>query len=87
MDIKINNSVESISRLQSGQMKRSDIKVKNAENGFERSQALDSNLRNTEDVRASLVEKAKGETALSTYPPKETIRKISALLAANMIED
>lgn len=87
MEIKINTNVDSIGRLQSSQTKKSEAKVQSAEIGFERSQALTQSLQDNPDVRVGLVQKAKESTALSTYPPREIIKKIAALLVANQIQD
>jgi hypothetical protein len=84
MEVKLNTNVDSIGRVAAGQSKKNLEKVETDSATFERSAALEKSLRELPDSRADEVAKAKQATALSTYPPPETIKKIAALIFKNV---
>jgi hypothetical protein len=86
MEVKLNPNVDSIGRVAAGQTKRNEAKVEAQAAAFESSEALEQSLRRLPDSRTDAVAKAKQATALSTYPPPETIKKIAALLSKNITE-
>jgi hypothetical protein len=84
MEIKLNTNIDSIGRIATGQPIKTEIKIQGGGAAFEKSEALNQTLRQLPDSRMEKVAVAKENTALSTYPPPETIKKISALLAMNI---
>jgi len=84
MEIKLNTNIDSVSRVAAGQPKKTEVKTQGAGAAFEKSEALNQSLRQLPESRAELVASAKEKTALSTYPPPETIKKISALLSMHI---
>lgn len=81
MEIKLNTSVDAVDRVSASQPKRGAARTEGAGAAFAHSEALDKALWSVPDSRVDVVAKAKQATALSTYPPPETIKKISVLLA------
>jgi hypothetical protein len=53
---------------------------------FTGTEALQTALRAQPEVRPEKVAQARDLVALSTYPPPELLRKISNLLAVNLLE-
>jgi hypothetical protein len=51
---------------------------------FDDSAALNSSLENIPDTRAAAVQRARDLIGDVTYPPEETIRKLSLLLAIKL---
>ncbi len=51
---------------------------------FSRTEALHNSYRDVPDVRSDVVSKAKELVSSSTYPPPETIKRISNLLAMQL---
>lgn len=51
---------------------------------FQSSESLERALRSTPDQRAGEIDRAKALVSESAYPPPETIRKISNLLALSL---
>jgi hypothetical protein len=54
---------------------------------FASSAAMDKTLKNAPDSRPEAVDRAKGLISDVAYPPLETIKKISKLLAININSD
>jgi hypothetical protein len=48
---------------------------------FDNADALEKALERTPDVRSEVVERGKQLVADQTYPPRETLQRIAALLA------
>ena len=83
MEIKLNTTVDSVARVSTNIPAKasrpidsdSDVSV------FETSRALEARLKDLPDVRADKVENGKRLIGDPEYPPRETIRRIAALLA------
>jgi hypothetical protein len=86
MEIRPNRNVEYIPHAGSKQGAR-PVANYGAEglSFFGKAQALESKLASEVEVRAEVVEKGRALVSQSEYPPTETINKIAALLAANLI--
>ena len=85
MEIKLYTTVDSVARVSNNTSTKasrpidsdSDVSV------FETSRALEARLKDLPDVRVDKVEDGKRLIGDPTYPPRETIRRIAALLALN----
>ena len=85
MEIKLHTTVDSVARVSTNTPAKasrpidsdSDVSV------FETSRALEARLKDLPDVRADKVEDGKRLIGDPAYPPRETIRRIAALLALN----
>jgi hypothetical protein len=83
MEIKLHTTVDSVARVSNNTQTKasrpidsdSDVSV------FETSRALEARLKDLPDVRADKVDNAKRLIGDPQYPPRETIRRIAALLA------
>lgn len=84
MEIKLNTNIESVGKLAGSYAKKIEAKVADEGPAFSKSEALETALRQTPDLRADVVAKSKELVADKTYPPVETIKKIAVLLAQNM---
>ncbi len=84
MEIKLNTNVDPIGRVSVGQTKKTEAKVEGEGAAFAKSQALNQTLSQLPDSRADEVAKGKQLTGISTYPPRETIKKIASLLATHV---
>ena len=88
MEIKLNTTVDSVARVSNNTPAKasrpidsdSDVSV------FETSRALEARLKDLPDVRADKVEDGKRLIGDPEYPPRETIRRIAALLALNQTD-
>jgi len=87
MEIQLNTTnIDPIGRIGASQPVKGEIKTPEPGAKFDKSEALNQALRQLPDSRAEVVAKAKEKVSLSGYPPPETIRKFSALLAMNISE-
>ena len=86
MEIKLNTNIDPLSRIAAGQPARSEVKIKGDGAAFEKSEALNQTLRHLPESRTEKVAKGKELAALTPYPPPETIKKISTLLAMHIGE-
>ena len=86
MEIKLYTNVDSVARVSNNNTQAkasrpidsdSDVSV------FETSRALEARLKDLPDVRADKVGEGKRLVGDPEYPPRETIRRIAALLALN----
>jgi hypothetical protein len=85
MEIKLYTNVDSVARVSNNTPAKasrpidsdSDVSV------FETSRALEARLKDLPDVRADKVGDGKRLVGDPEYPPRETIRRIAALLALN----
>ena len=85
MEIKLYTTVDSVARVSNNTSTKasrpidsdSDVSV------FETSRALEARLKDLPDVRADKVGEGKRLVGDPEYPPRETIRRIAALLALN----
>ncbi len=84
MEIKLHTNVDSVARVSNNNTQAkasrpidsdSDVSV------FESSRALEARLKDLPDVRADKVDEGKRLIGDPEYPPRETIRRIAALLA------
>jgi hypothetical protein len=83
MEIKLYTTVDSVARVSNNTQTKasrpidsdSDVSV------FETSRALEARLKDLPDVRADKVDNGKRLIGDPEYPPRETIRRIAALLA------
>lgn len=83
MDIKLNPHVETVAKVATGPARPREASARTDDVVLDQSRALEARLASTPDIRADVVERAKGLIADSHYPPAETIRKIANLLAIN----
>lgn len=84
MEIKLNRNIDSVARVTNTQPKASrPIDSDSVSSAFENSRALEARLEELPDVRTAKVEDARRMVGDPTYPPRETIRQIAALLALN----
>jgi hypothetical protein len=85
MEIQLNTTnIDPIGRIGPSQPVKGETKTQEPGAKFDKSEALNQALRQLPDSRAELVTRAKEKASLSGYPPPETIRKFSALLALNI---
>ena len=85
MEIKLYTTVDSVARVNNNTPAKasrpidsdSDVSV------FETSRALEARLKDLPDVRVDKLDDGKRLIGDPEYPPRETIRRIAALLALN----
>ena len=88
MEIKLYTTVDSVARVSNNTPTKasrpidsdSDVSV------FETSRALEARLKDLPDVRADKVDNGKRLIGDPEYPPRETIRRIAALLALDQTD-
>ena len=82
MEIKLNSNLDSVARLNTTQSKASrPVNLEFARSEFESSNALEARLEELPDVRTEKVQHAQRLIGDPTFPPRETIQRLSALLA------
>jgi len=82
MEIKPNSNIDSVARVSYTQTRASrPIDSDSDVSAFENSRALESRLQELPDVRPDVLANGKRLAGDPTYPPRETIQRIAALLA------
>jgi hypothetical protein len=82
MEIKLNSNIDSVARLSQTQSKASrPVSQPAALSEFENSKALEARLQELPDVRVEKLQRAQRLVGDPTYPPRETIQRLAALLA------
>jgi hypothetical protein len=82
MEIKLNTNIDSVARVSNTYPKAARaIDRDSGVSSFENSRALETQLNQIPDARAGKVDEARKLASDPAYPPRETIRKIAALLA------
>jgi len=83
MEIKLYTNVDSVARVSNNTSTKASRLIDSDSDAsvFENSRALEARLKDLPDVRPNKVEQARHLIGDPTYPPRETIRQISALLA------
>lgn len=82
MEIKLNANLDSVVRLTNAQPKASrPVDRTSALSEFENSHALEARLQELPDLRPDKTDQAKRLVGDPTYPPRETIQRLAALLA------
>ena len=84
MEIKPTHNLGAVTRLASGLARPPETKAAGDTVVFDSAQALNKALDTTPDVRPDVVARARAVVAGSSYPPQETIQRISALLAIHL---
>jgi len=84
MEIKLHTNIDSVARVSTTQPKASrQIDSDSDMSVFDNSRALEARLKELPDVRREKVHDAKRLIGDPTYPPRETLQRIAALLAMN----
>jgi hypothetical protein len=82
MEIKLNTNIDSVARLSQSQPKASrPVDHQPALSEFTNSHALEARLEELPDLRSDKVQHAKRLVGDPTYPPRETMQRLAALLA------
>ncbi len=87
MEIKLNTNVDPIGRAPGTQPKKVEAQAPSEGAVFSHAEDLNRGLQQTEDVRTEKVAQARALVNQTNYPPKETIKKIATLLAANIAKE
>lgn len=85
MEINSHLNAGGVARTPSSQPVVQGAKAANDNATFENAAALENSLRNAPDTRDDVVAMAKELVNSVEYPPPETIRKLSNLLAINLM--
>lgn len=84
MEIKPNSGVEVLAKAWVSPSKAKSVEKPTDAASFEGSAGLRQALADSPEVRTEAVERAKKLVAESSYPPPETIKRLSNLLALNL---
>lgn len=85
MEIKINRNIDSVARVANTPPKASrPIDADSALSVFENSRALEARLGEIPDVRLDKLENGRRLVGDPTYPARDTIQRIAALLAMEL---
>ncbi len=85
MEVHLNSNLDAVVRsAASGSKPRVQSTQEPSDTSFAQTDSLNEALKSTPDVRPKAVARARELVASPLYPPTETIRQISSLLAMNM---
>ena len=87
MEIKLNLNLSPVPPTPEGAGKARSLPATVSDTEFGRSAALDQALKQTPDVRAEAVARARELVGTQAYPPIEMINKIANLLALHIHDE
>lgn len=88
MEIRLNTNIDFTGRVSQPPAKASrTIDSGSATQPFEDSHSLESRLNSVPDVRADKVDDARRMVGDPAYPPRDTIKRLAALLAMDQTDN
>jgi hypothetical protein len=85
MQIHTNLASGGLNKVVGAEVKARSANLEKSELSFAESDSLDRSLSKVPDVRTEEVARARSLVADPSYPPRETIRRLSNLLAMEMV--